>query len=586
MKVRTAVRAASTRRRVKQQPQANGANGHKPLMPSGLSTDLARILRPQAAYRWILPYIAAITPYYIETVLRGALAGDHMRQWELFDLMLDTWPELSAINQELTYGLQRRTMIFEAYHEEDQEPSDSAMEKLKLVSNVLRNMQPDAASDENDLDATVTDIMDGWFRGMVCLEVDWFLNSDNVIAPRATFWVHPVCYGFNSDGQLGLRDTGSGNYKPGGFAAPFAITIPTPQSELVAFPPNKFIVGMHKQKSGTVLGGAMLRPLAWWWMAANFSADWCLNLAQVFGLPFRWANYSANSDQATIDQICTALQNMGSNGWAAFPEGTTLELKDAGAHAGRQTPQGELLDRADRYARTLILGQTMTGGQGTTGKGGGQAFGKIEKDVKDDRIDSACKYVAGVINRQLINSILLLNYGENSEAPTVKFGLEDDADLTAAQRDQVLAQIGLPIGVSYLRKKYSIPEPADDEETVGSAPGEPDKPGPDTDITKPPAGHPDPLESKDADLMRWVGKDRDDFLRVFGKDLGVFRDAVEIALRGRDETEQDQMLIELKHELPRLLKHFAKVKKSPKELAKLIAKSVAQGAKSAKSSRR
>jgi len=46
----------------------------------------------------------------------------------------------------------------------------------------------------------------------------------------------------------------------------------------------------------------------------------------------------------------------------------------------RSLAQGELLDRADRYCRTLILGQTMTGTH-ETGKGGGQAFGKVEEDV-------------------------------------------------------------------------------------------------------------------------------------------------------------------------------------------------------------
>src|SRR6266545_4463115 len=64
---------------------------------------LQRILRPQAAFRWILPSLAAITPQYVEMILRGALAGNHVQQWELFDLMLDSWPELSACQQELSY---------------------------------------------------------------------------------------------------------------------------------------------------------------------------------------------------------------------------------------------------------------------------------------------------------------------------------------------------------------------------------------------------------------------------------------------------------------------------------------------------
>src|SRR5262249_35052705 len=67
--------------------------------PQGLPPSLAPLLRPQALGRWLLPQLSAITPQYLEAVLRGALAGDHVQQWQLFDLMLDTWPELAACAQ-------------------------------------------------------------------------------------------------------------------------------------------------------------------------------------------------------------------------------------------------------------------------------------------------------------------------------------------------------------------------------------------------------------------------------------------------------------------------------------------------------
>lgn len=152
----------------------------------------------------------------------------------------------------------------------------------------------------------------------------------------------------------------------------------------------------------------LLRPLAWWWCAANFSADWLLNLAQVFGLPFRWANYDPTAPQETVDRICSMLQNMGSAGWAAFPAWTTIKLKEAG-DGGDHSPQGELLDRADRYARLLLLGQMQSGGKGSAV--GGQVFGTVESDVKADRIDAAGRYACRVLNTQLLPSILALNYG-------------------------------------------------------------------------------------------------------------------------------------------------------------------------------
>jgi phage gp29-like protein len=438
------------------------ASKASPAMPPGISGDLARLLRPQAAYRWLLPQLAAITPQYIEYTLRGALAGNHVQQWELFDLMLDTWPELAACAQELTEGVMRKKMIFEPAAEEDEDPTPQADERLKLVSAALRGMRPAAAADENDLDGTVKDIIDGWFRGVTCLEIDWQLSSNKgsgqFFAPRATYWVHPVCFAFSSDGVLGLRADAMGRLSPGNLGS----TSAQPQPSAVApFPDNKFLIGIHKAKSGTALGGALLRPLAWWWCAANFSSDWLLNLAQVFGLPFRWANYDTNAPQELVNKVCDMLQNMGSAGWAAFPAGTTLELKDMGKGSDH-SPQGELLDRADRYARLLLLGQTLSGSQSSS-KGGGKAFGAVEKDVKEDRIESAAKYVAGVINQQLITSVLVLNYGEADEAPTVRFLEEEEGGLEEAQRDIALAA-GMPVPLSFIRKKYNLPKPAKDEE--------------------------------------------------------------------------------------------------------------------------
>lgn len=426
-----------------------------------------RILRPQARYNWMMPALAAITPQYIETVLNGALAGNFVQQYELFDLMLRTWPELSACCGELREGVLRKKLVFEPYCEEDEKPTPTALERQQIVSTALRKMSPDVEHDGNDLNGTLTNILDGWIRGVSVSEVVWQNYDDpklqSFVGPFSTYWVNPVFYAFASDSTLGLRPKKEQKQMS---VYPFASTSAQPVT-VDPFPPNKFLIAVHKAKAGSPLSGALLVPLAWWWCAANFSSDWLLNLAQLFGLPFRWANYDPNAPQATIDAICQMLQNMGSAGWAAFPTGTTLELHQPGQNGSDHSPQGELLDRADRYARLLILGQTMTGTHGTTGKGGGQAFGEVEKDVKSDRIDAAGKFAAEVINRQLIPMILALNYGDDEEAPLIKFLEDEVAGLNEAQRDKTLADAGMPIGVDYLRKKYDIPAPADDEEIIG-----------------------------------------------------------------------------------------------------------------------
>ncbi len=151
-----------------------------------------------------------------------------------------------------------------------------------------------------------------------------------------------------------------------------------------------------------------------------------------------------------------------------------MELIDSNKSGSDHSPQGELLDRADRYARNLILGQTMTGSHGTTGKGGGQAFGEVEADVKSDRIDAAGSFAAEIINNQLIKFVLQFNYGDSEEMPRVKFLEDDVAGLPQAQTYKTLADAGTEIGVDHIRKVFDIPEPAEGEDTIGGPKQQPD----------------------------------------------------------------------------------------------------------------
>ena len=431
-----------------------------------LTSPLTRRTTRATVFNWLLPSVGAITPLYLEMILRGALAGNHVQQYQLFDLMIDSWPELAGCIQELTYGVTRREIIFDPYTEEDEQPSEKAIEKAKLVSALMRKMKPVQAEDENGLKGTVRDLMDGWFRGTVVQEVMWETidtgRTGVAMGPRATAWVMPMTWGFNQQGVLGYNtatpfmDTSIAQYPV--YSAPS-------QMALEAFPPDKFLVGIHKVKSGSPLGGPMLRVLAWWWCAANFSSDWLLNLAQVFGLPFRWATYSPAAPDATVNAICDMLANMGSAGWGAFPTGTVLELKEPVKNIS-EAPQSSLLDRADHYARSLILGQTMSGRTMLTSGRGGQAFGTVEAQLKQDRLQAAAEYAADIFNEQLIPSIIRLNYGDEDELPVCRFLQDNEGTFQDAQRDQILVNMGTPIPVSHIRKKYSIPEPEGDEEIL------------------------------------------------------------------------------------------------------------------------
>jgi phage gp29-like protein len=459
--------------------EARGQGGIS-LPPEGLSRSLAKLLRPQAAYRWLLPQLAAITPQYIEMVLRGAMAGSHVQAWELFDLMEDTSPRLVKNLNELKRAVVAMDWVLAPWQEEDQPPTDGAKAKVRLVSSALRRMRPAPTADENGFSGTIYDVLDAWGKGQTVLETDWEVRPSgelgDIVAPRATYWVHPTCYTWTMDGYLGLRAelvqgrTGNRTRRTdGGYTLSPGVwqstsSQPLPDS-VQGFPAHKFLISICKAKSGTALGGALLRPLAWWWCAANFSADWLLNLGQVFGLPFRWVNYDPAAPQATVDAICSMLERMGSNAWAAFPAGTTLELKEA-AQAGDHSPQGDMLDRAEKQMDLLILGQTLTAD--VSKHGGSRALGEVHADVKAEVVQAAANFAAGVLNAQLVRSILLLNYGQDSEAPEFRPVPKKEQDTLAnAQRDSTLLAAGALMPRAWFYRRHGIPLPQPGEETVG-----------------------------------------------------------------------------------------------------------------------
>lgn len=462
---------------IRSEALAHGGTAAEPLRAANVPSGIAQIIRPAAAQRWILPQLGAITPTYIESVLRGAFTGSHIQQWELFDLMEDTWPELAACAMELKTAVLRKPFIFEPYCEEDEEPTPEAAERQKLVSAALRSMRPRADADENGFKSLQFDILDAWLKGLSVQCVDWSDGDGqmniiragklgDVSAPRASFWVHPNNYAWDMNGRLGLRlpsERGRG-------VPTYNTAFQPSNTEVTPFPEHEFLIAICKAKSGPALTGARLRVLAWWWCAANFSADWLMNLAQIFGLPIRWANYATNSQQGTVDAVCNMLERMGSNSWAAFPEGTTLNLEQPG-NIGDNSPQGDLLNRADVQARKIVLGQTMSGSNAASGAGNGAgAFGKQEGSVKDDIIEAAGDFVCNVINEQLIPSLLELNYADREQAPTMCFVEDEEFGSEQAAVVSTLGAAGLKFSTDEIYKKFGYRKPRQGEETIGGQP--------------------------------------------------------------------------------------------------------------------
>jgi phage gp29-like protein len=246
------------------------------------------------------------------------------------------------------------------------------------------------------------------------------------------------------------------------------------------FPRDNFLIAVAKQKSGHPTGSSLMRALGFWWAAANFTAEWFLNFAQIFGMPIRWASYDPNLDKPTIEIINEMLANMGSAAWAAFPAGVQMELKEA-SKAGSDNPQVALMELTDKVCDILVLRQTLTTDAADRGT---QALGTVHQEVLGDVKGAAANWVARILNRQLVRSICRLNYGDTLECPFLLPNANEVKDAkTLAERDQILLNLGMEFPKEWFYERHDVPMPEDGDDVFVAAPkmgmpGEEDEPPP------------------------------------------------------------------------------------------------------------
>lgn len=412
------------------------------LAQGSAGSGLEKIVLPQVRSRWAMPMLRQMTPEYIEGILREALTGaSPRREQELYTLMLQTWPRLAKNVAEIkntVIGLEWNLMHPEGL------PENPALEQL--IARARLGMRGDPMGEGLGWEGTLRHLLDAWFRGVALVEIDWQATGAAVL-PRQARPIPPWHYGWLPEtGRLVLYpEAHSGHH--------------------IDIPPSKFLVAVRNASGGHPSGGALLRPLAFWWCAANFSAEWFLNFAQIFGQPFRFATY-ARGDADAAEVLAEIMAEMGATGYAVAPEGTTIDLKEPAKGAG-DNPQLALMHRADELCDILLLGQTLTT---SVGDSGSRALGEVHQNVRADIVDSAANWLAEILNEQLLPALALLNTGQRpdyAELPYFEPSRKQGVDTKVlAETIEILVRAGLPIPKAWAYASLDVPEPKEGEPVI------------------------------------------------------------------------------------------------------------------------
>lgn len=377
-----------------------------------------------------------LTPQRLAAIFREADEGEVYRQMELFEEMEEKDPHLYA-------QLQTRKNAVTGLNFEIV-PCSSAPQDVQLAEFIGEQIHR-----IRNLEDTFLDMLDAIGKGLSVSEIMWKYEGNIVTVDRIQR-VHPKLLRWDMDDVLRIvtKDDSLG--------------IPPP--------PNKFIFHYYRAKSGHPSRAGILRVCAWMYLFKNYTVkDW-VSFIEVFGLPLRLGKYAAGASEEDKDALWKALVQMGTDAAGMVPDGTSIDFISTDGAKGSSNGVYETMARyCDEQISKAILGQTLTADSG----GGSFAQSKTHNDVRHDLTVADCKALAATLRDDLIRPLVLFNFGTQAaeHLPEIVFDCAESEDLQAlAGILQTVIGFGTPVPLSYIYKKFSIPEPKQGE-AVAKLPG-------------------------------------------------------------------------------------------------------------------
>jgi len=373
---------------------------------------------------------SGLTPDRLGRLLRDSIDGDPERYLELAEDM-----EERDLHYAGVLGIRKRQVA--ALDISVEAASDKA-DDFAAADLVREVIERDSFADE------LIDVLDAVGKGFSATEIVWD-TSEGQWRPSALKWRQPTWFQIDRvDGETLLLNDPEG---------------PKPLN------PYGWITHYSKTKSGLPIRGGLARAVAWTFMFKAFTVkDWAI-FCEAFGQPLRLGKYDAGASEADKDRLLEAVTNIGSDFAAIVPESMQIEFVSA-TISGSIALYKERADWLDQQVSKVVLGQTGT----TDAIKGGYAVGKVHDGVREDIERADARQLAATLNRDLIRPIVDLNFSPRRVYPKLKIGRPEEIDVDKLVSNvSTLVPLGLKVGMSTMRDKLGLPDPAPDEELLTPA---------------------------------------------------------------------------------------------------------------------
>ena len=184
-------------------------------------------------------------------------------------------------------------------------------------------------------------------------------------------------------------------------------------------------------------------------------SDWA-QFCNIFGMPIREYTYDAGDEEARRQLLKDARQQ-GANAVYIHPDGSTLNLVEAGNKTGSSDLYKTFADYWDAKISIRVLGNTLTTDAHDTGT---QALGTVHKQEEDDMNADDRDFILDVLNYYMtpIFQSLGFNVDGGEFVYAAKEKIEPTQQLTIVQG---LKNMGLPMDDDWLYETFGVEKPKD-----------------------------------------------------------------------------------------------------------------------------
>jgi phage gp29-like protein len=238
----------------------------------------------------------------------------------------------------------------------------------------------------------------------------------------------------------------------------------------IELPPFKFVVHEPTLKAGLQIRAGLAFAAAFSYMCKTFSiTDW-MTFADRYGLPIRIGRYNKGTAQkADINILRRAVANLGSDAAAVLPKEMEIEFVEASKNAGSSDFFERMADWFDRQISKLVLGQTRTADQQSSGLATASEThtpDAVRADIRDDDALELCE----TIQRDWLIPYVNIHYGVQDVYPQFELEIPKPKNLQLiVQAIKELTPLGGRFSQTEMRGLLGLSEPADDAEIFGTA---------------------------------------------------------------------------------------------------------------------